>query len=363
MTGKLKFRFLTVFIILMSVSVYASRWGKVSYILGGVTVIRKGQERPAKLNASIMTGDIIQTEAESSIDIVHNSDGVTIKLTENSKLEIQNKSGEEDTYAKVLEGEIIGNIKKMMATRHVQFATPTATATIRGTALSMRYVPSSKLMEFNLFSGNVFLKVGPEALDLKAGDRVIAIGSQIQRMLVPKKEIKRIKKKSGKVLDGVNMPEGESESLEEGKKDDGAIEDVEEVKSGEEDSEDESMAKSTEKDDFPWAVFNEWSEDGASPEENAVRDAIANVGPGKSVDAGQEGAAGATGDEGTGTGSGMSGGGTNTSAGINAAIEENIGANTALESAIESVGGGDAGVSAAAPEVITRDVIIKIHVE
>ncbi len=207
-------------IVLLAVGSYAQKWGKVSFVVGDVSVARGSRSRVAKLNLGIKSGDEISTAVESSVDITKNGDGSLVKVLENSKVKITDNGTE--TAIGLVSGEIIGNIKKLVATKKMYFYSPTATATIRGTAFSFKYRKESKQTELNVFEGVVEFKSGDKIVSVSSGRRVVSVGGEIKETPISKKEMKRVKEKSGDALSGVPIPKGVEE--------DKIIEEVKEVK-------------------------------------------------------------------------------------------------------------------------------------
>ncbi len=120
------------------------RAAKIKFMVGTVKV-RKGaqtQWRDAKPNMSLGSKDAIRTFVESRAEI-ETDEGTIIRVEENSTMELTNLSRNagnktEDTKVKMMSGKVWANVKKLGNTRSsFAFETPTATAAIRGTELSL----------------------------------------------------------------------------------------------------------------------------------------------------------------------------------------------------------------------------------
>ena len=188
---------------------FAEKWGRVTFTVGSVKIIRKGREKNAKLNAGVNVKDRLSTGGESSMDITKANDDVVLKIPENSDIEIENRTGGENTYVKIQDGGIFGNIKKIVSGGEVQFTTPTATATIRGTVFFIKYSRSIKQTELSVFRGVIAFKVGNTIVNVAAGSRVVAAGKRIIKTGITQKEFNRARQAGGKLMNGVDVPEND----------------------------------------------------------------------------------------------------------------------------------------------------------
>jgi hypothetical protein len=117
-----------------------NRSSKIKSIVGTADIRRTGTINwvKARANMPIKERDALRTYIESELEI-ETSEGTIIKLGENSTLEIDKfnaKEQTENTRIKILNGNIIANVKKLVNTdSKFEFETPTATAAIRGTVV------------------------------------------------------------------------------------------------------------------------------------------------------------------------------------------------------------------------------------
>lgn len=136
---------------------------RIKFMVGSVQV-RKGVGQTlwqgAKLNMKLSTKDAIRTFVESRAEM-EMENGSVIKLEENSTMEISNlaqdeKSKSENTKMKVMSGKMWANVKKMTNSRSsFSFETPTATASIRGTELSLEVDKDGTRLK--VFDGTVYI--------------------------------------------------------------------------------------------------------------------------------------------------------------------------------------------------------------
>jgi len=136
--------FLSLLLLAASPPAQVQRVAKVKFLVGTVKV-RKGaqtQWRDAKANMQLGSKDALRTFVESRVEI-ETEEGSLIKLEENSTMELANLSrnssgNSEDTKVKMMSGKVWANVKKLGNARSsFAFETPTATAAIRGTELSL----------------------------------------------------------------------------------------------------------------------------------------------------------------------------------------------------------------------------------
>lgn len=198
-------------LILFSFS-YAEKWGKVSFVIGKVTINHNGNDKTANINMSVDAGDNVLTGSESSADITQEGHDNVIKIIENSNVLIKDNSTNGNTILKITDGEIICNFKNLVSGRKAQFQTPTATAAIRGTALSLSYSKSLKQTTLNVFSGTVDFTVGGKLFKVPAGKKLLLENGTVKQTGASSADNKQAQDKGGDVLKDVTPPPSTDEN-------------------------------------------------------------------------------------------------------------------------------------------------------
>ena len=193
-------RILAIVFYLACVVSAADRWGKVSSVIGGASVFRGTETMTAKVNFPLMLGDRIVTESESVVTIDQAGDATTIQITENSDFLLQEPVLGSPAKFTIKQGEIVANIKKISKKEQsFLFATPTATAAIRGTVFSLSFTTASNLVVLNVFKGAIGFTpstVGAVEISVPAGSRLEYDGSATRQLQIPATELKRLKEQS-----------------------------------------------------------------------------------------------------------------------------------------------------------------------
>jgi hypothetical protein len=120
------------------------RFFLVKNVTGSAFYAKKAQEAdaastPLKTGAKLLQGDLIQTEAESEIEL-QMDDGSVFTLQENSRLHLIALRGSPDastpqqSHIRLQVGELLFQVKKMAAGSRLDMDTYTAVASIRGTS-------------------------------------------------------------------------------------------------------------------------------------------------------------------------------------------------------------------------------------
>lgn len=114
------------------------RTAKIKSIVGTANIRRNGTINwvNARVNMPVKERDALRTFNESELEL-ETSEGTIITINENSSFELDkmaSKGAMENTRIKILNGNVIANVKKLVNTNSkFEFETPTATAAIRGT--------------------------------------------------------------------------------------------------------------------------------------------------------------------------------------------------------------------------------------
>jgi hypothetical protein len=182
-------------------------WGEFTGVIGKVALVRGSTERPARPQLVLALGDRITTATESSADIFRKSDNARFRIGENATMAVADAgtTGRLD----MTQGEILCNIRKLTSFQTFQVSTPTAVATIRGTAFSLGFNPGNRQTTLMVFKGVVELRVGDKIILVHAGNRIVT-GEKLENKenKIPSGELRRLRKNGGAIFNDVLKPEG-----------------------------------------------------------------------------------------------------------------------------------------------------------
>jgi hypothetical protein len=157
-------RIVTLFIIVIALSVIAESIGKVSFFVGQVKLKSESSKewKDARINLSVKSGDQVKTEKSDWLEITLR-DGSLIRVAEESEVTLAAPNGK-IIAPSIQKGKIWANIKKL-GQRNYDFevTSATATAAIRGTIFRMDELDSNTVV--SVYDGKV--AVGPGE-DLKS---------------------------------------------------------------------------------------------------------------------------------------------------------------------------------------------------
>ncbi|WP_223670220.1 FecR domain-containing protein [Kangiella shandongensis] len=127
---------------------------EVKTINGTAHYIRRGVKKPLALNVKLVLDDILLTAPDSSVALLF-ADGSELLLGENSELifDVQTKWGETgmvDSRMRLMKGSAEGRVKTLIGPgAHFEVQTPSAVATVRGTAFRVRLDGADSNVVFN----------------------------------------------------------------------------------------------------------------------------------------------------------------------------------------------------------------------
>jgi PKD repeat protein len=156
-------------VIAQTASAVASGFGKITYLLGQVSVVPPGaQAKPASLFEDIASKTVIQTAKASKVVVSLIGVG-DIAIGENSEIELsmeklrgseKSPQGPSVNYvARNFFGSMFASIKKLTGNqKQFSVATPTATASIRGTSFEVFVNPQTYASKINVIKGVVAVR-------------------------------------------------------------------------------------------------------------------------------------------------------------------------------------------------------------
>jgi len=167
-------------VIVQTASSVAAGFGKITYLLGQVSVVPPGaQPKPASLFEEIASKTLIQTSKASKVVVSLIGVG-DIAIGENSEIELsmeklrgseKSPQGPSVNYvARNFFGSMFASVKKLTGNqKQFSVATPTATASIRGTSFEVFVNPQTYASKINVIKGVVAVKrnAKPRMVDSK----------------------------------------------------------------------------------------------------------------------------------------------------------------------------------------------------
>jgi hypothetical protein len=136
---------------------------------------------PLKVNATLRSGSIIQTDSDSRVDLFLGENGPVVRVTPNTtvsldKLTVSKAGGDSviETQLNLRTGRIQGNVKKLAAASKYEIKTPNAIAGIRGTdydVSSQRLADGTIQDSFSSISGTlVVAEIGGPTVVVRTGE-------------------------------------------------------------------------------------------------------------------------------------------------------------------------------------------------
>jgi hypothetical protein len=122
----------------------------VRTVHGKVQYMDKGNWLPVKPNMKFPSGTTIRTGPDGEADVSVNGTSSAIRLTNSTTLQIPSMSyvgtareGDTTTMLNLLNGSVLGNVKKISANSRYEITTPHGVAGIRGTDFKVEAIPTS----------------------------------------------------------------------------------------------------------------------------------------------------------------------------------------------------------------------------
>ncbi|MBI3394676.1 MAG: FecR domain-containing protein [Spirochaetia bacterium] len=134
---------------------------RITAVKGQVSVEREGKAADAKVGEVIKTADVIVTKEASSADLLIQGGGV-LRISENSRMSIA--SMKQGASYKLDQGRIVLGLNKLEKTDNVEVVTPTAIASVRGTAFGIS--SGDKLNKISVLTGAVAVESGGKKIDV-----------------------------------------------------------------------------------------------------------------------------------------------------------------------------------------------------
>lgn len=156
-------------IVLILLSVLAActppKWeSRVSAFTGTVSVSRAGKPLTVAVGLKLEKDDVLSTEKASTIDVTMNGGGV-LRVAENSKL-VMSQIGKQSEL-KIEKGRMMIGLNKLGNDETLRVATPTAIASVRGTAFGISALEDNSA-KVAVLTGGVRVERNGTSVDLDA---------------------------------------------------------------------------------------------------------------------------------------------------------------------------------------------------
>ncbi len=130
---------------------------KVRSVRGSAKYAENGTWENLKVNQVLRVGSVIETGADSTVDLFLNNSVIRItpETTFGLTKAIATNTGNEtatETEVYLKSGRILGNVKKLASTSKYQIKTPNGVTGIRGTAVDVSYLPAPTGMKLTITS-------------------------------------------------------------------------------------------------------------------------------------------------------------------------------------------------------------------
>jgi hypothetical protein len=121
-----------------SCAVKPSTEARIIFFIGNVDITHnEGKTEPAALKMLVQKGDTINTK--SGYVLVQIGDDIITRLQPNTIVEISKLFDESETNLTLTNGQVVSHVKKLGKNTSFKIKTPTAVASVRGTAYSVSY--------------------------------------------------------------------------------------------------------------------------------------------------------------------------------------------------------------------------------
>lgn len=142
-----------------------AKWeSRVSAFTGTVAVERAGKPGTVTIGMKLEKDDVLTTEKASTIDVTMNGGGV-LRVAENSKL-VMSQIGKQSEL-KIEKGRMMLGLNKLGNDESLRIATPTAIASVRGTAFGISAM-DDKSVKVAVLTGGVRVERNGTSVDLDA---------------------------------------------------------------------------------------------------------------------------------------------------------------------------------------------------
>ncbi len=157
--------FIVLFFVAALVACSPAKWeSRISAFTGTVSLERAGKTVPVTLGLKLEKEDTLTTDKASTVDVTMNGGGV-LRVAESSKL-VMSQIGKQSEL-KIEKGRMMLGLNKLGSDESLKIATPTAIASVRGTAFGISAL-DDKSVKVAVLTGGVRVERNGTSLDVDA---------------------------------------------------------------------------------------------------------------------------------------------------------------------------------------------------